>query len=72
MVSITVKPETRDSLKAIGNKGDSYNDIVDMLLRYYCIQKLNKKVEDILENEEFVPLDWEKVLPMISWSVSGF
>ncbi|MDE4907319.1 hypothetical protein L0665_01620 [Methanogenium marinum] len=61
MVSITVKPETRDSLKAIGNKGDTYNDIVDMLLRYYCIQKLNKKVEDILENEEFVPLDWEKV-----------
>jgi len=61
MVSITVKPETRDSLKAIGNKGDTYNDIVDMLLRHYCIHKLNKKVEDILENEEFVPLDWEKV-----------
>lgn len=61
MVSITVKPETRDSLKAIGKKGDTYNDIVDMLLRHYCIQKLNKKVEDILENEEFVPLDWEKV-----------
>jgi len=50
-----------ESLRAIGNKGDTYNDIINMLLRQYCIQKLNKKVEDILENEGFVPLDWNKV-----------
>ena len=61
MALIAVKPETREFLKAIGNKGDTYNDIINMLLRHYCIQKLNKTVEDILENEEFVPLDWNKI-----------
>lgn len=59
MASISVNDEIKQQLKKIGNKGESYNDIVHRLLTYYCTKRLDIELNDILENEEFTPLDLE-------------
>ncbi|MDD3407878.1 MAG: antitoxin VapB family protein [Methanomicrobium sp.] len=61
MPTITVDDELKQELKKIGRKGESYNDIVDRLLTYYCTKKLDAELNDILENEEFTPLDLEAI-----------
>ncbi|MDE4907131.1 antitoxin VapB family protein [Methanogenium marinum] len=61
MPTITVNNETKQELKKIGRKGESYSDIVDRLLHYYCTKRLDTELNDILENEEFTPLDLEDI-----------
>ena len=43
----------------IGNKGESCHDIVHRLLMYCCKKRLDVELNEILENEEFMPLDLE-------------
>lgn len=59
MATITVNDEVKQELKKIGRKDESYSDIVNRLLIYYCTKKLDVELNDILENEEFTPLDLE-------------
>lgn len=59
MATITVNDEVKQELKKIGRKDESYSDIVNRLLIYYCTRKLDVELNDILENEEFTPLDLE-------------
>jgi|GEM_PF-1849070 len=61
MASITVDDEIKKELKKIGNKGESYNDIVHRLLTYYCTKRLDIELNDILENEEFTTLNLEAI-----------
>ena len=61
MPTITVNNEIKQELKKIGRKGESYSDVVDRLLNYYCTKRLDAELNDILENEEFTPLDLEKI-----------
>ena len=35
ITSIKLKPETRDVLASVGSKGDTYDDIIRMLLHNY-------------------------------------
>lgn len=35
ITSIKIKPETRDVLAAVGRKGQTYDDIIRMLLQAY-------------------------------------
>lgn len=61
MATINVNDEIKRELKKIGHKGESYSDIVNRLLTYYCTKKLDAELNDILENEEFTPLDLEDI-----------
>jgi len=61
MTSITVSNEVKQELKKIGHKGESYNDILNRLITYYCTKKLDLELNDILENEEFTPLILDKI-----------
>ncbi|ADN35948.1 Protein of unknown function DUF217 [Methanolacinia petrolearia DSM 11571] len=61
MATITVNDEVKQELKKIGRKGESYSDIVNRLLIYYCTKKPDAELNDILENEEFTPLDLEAI-----------
>ena len=61
MATITVNDEIKQELKKIGHKGESYSDIVDRLLHYYCTKRLDAELNDILENEEFTPLDLKEI-----------
>ena len=62
MVSISVKPETRELLKHLGSKGETYDEIVRRLAKAYCIQAQNKDFRDVFENEEFSDLNWDEYL----------
>jgi len=62
MTSITVKAETKDLLKQIGSKGETYDDIVMRLVKSHCIQIRNKEYREIFENEEFTEIDWDDYL----------
>jgi len=62
MVSISVKPETRDLLKHLGGKGETYDEIVKRLAKVYCIQAQNKEFREIFENDEFSEIDWDEYL----------
>lgn len=61
MATITVNDEVKQELKKIGRKDESYSDIVNRLLIYYYTKKLDVELNDILENEEFTPLDLEAI-----------
>jgi predicted CopG family antitoxin len=52
--TISVDEDTRDQLKKLGEKGDSYDDIVKQLIDQYIESRYQKLEED---KEEFEPLE---------------
>jgi predicted CopG family antitoxin len=52
--TISVDEETRDRLKSLGGKGDSYNDILEQLIDQYVESRYSKLEED---REEFETLE---------------
>lgn len=57
ITTIPVKKETRDELKKIGHKDETYDDVIRKLLKVAEIKKFYDDIEHILNTEEFVPLD---------------
>ena len=51
--TISVEEDTRDRLKSLGDKGDSYNDILEQLIDKYVESRYSKLEED---REKFEPL----------------
>jgi len=51
--TISVEEDTRDRLKSLGDKGDSYNDILEQLIDKYVESRYSKLEED---SEKFEPL----------------
>ena len=49
--------ETKEMLRHLGEKGESYDDIIMKLLKEIKIQELDKKWNKILAEDEFIPLD---------------
>jgi predicted CopG family antitoxin len=47
MTSITIKVSTRDRLKALGRKGESYGDVIELLLDH----KPKKWRKDLIPGE---------------------
>ncbi|MCK5290905.1 MAG: hypothetical protein KAR39_02685 [Thermoplasmata archaeon] len=57
--TISVKPETKEILKALGTKGQTYDAIIRMLVGRASIKEMDKRWNRILEEEEFIPLvEW--------------
>lgn len=55
--SIPVRKETRNRLKTIGQKGETYDDIISKLIEIAEQVDFFKNQRRILEEEEFLPLD---------------
>jgi predicted CopG family antitoxin len=55
--TISVKPETKEMLKRLGRKGQTYDDLIRELVEIASIADLEKRWNRILEEEEFIPLD---------------
>jgi hypothetical protein len=57
ITTISVKPETKEILRELGSKGQTYDEIIRMLVQKASIKELDKRWNRILEEEEFIPLD---------------
>lgn len=57
LTTIAVKPATRDKLKKIGFKGETYDEIIEKLMKTSTLELLYEQQKRILEQGEFIPLD---------------
>jgi hypothetical protein len=55
--TIAVSNDTKEILRQIGEKGESYDQIIQRLIKLAAIKKLDERWNQILENDEFIPLD---------------
>ena len=55
--TIQISKETREKLKEIGRKGQSYDDIIEKLLEVSRKVMFFNELDGIAENEEFIALD---------------
>ena len=55
--TISLRTETRDLLRKIGSKGQTYDEVIRELIERASIRELDARWNRILEEEEFIPLD---------------
>ena len=55
--TIQIEKGTRNLLKIYGHKGETYNELIKRLLRPVKKDAFFQELDDIVENEEFVPVD---------------
>ena len=55
--TIALSVETKEALRSMGSKGESYEHIVRRLIREATIKRLNDRWDRILEEDEFFPLE---------------
>ena len=57
LTTIPISKETRDRLKRIASKGETYDELLDRLITDAEARLVYERQRRILETEEFVPLD---------------
>ena len=57
VTTIQVSKETREELRELGKKGETYDQLINRLIETARKVAFFKEIDYILENEEFVPLD---------------
>ncbi|HYT01226.1 MAG TPA: hypothetical protein VEO20_11255 [Thermoplasmata archaeon] len=57
LTTIPVSKDTRDRLKRIASKGETYDKLLSRLIADAETRMLYERERRILETEEFVPLD---------------
>lgn len=55
--TISLDAKTRDMLRAMGEKGESYDAIIRRLVKEVGWKKLDARWNRIIEDDEFIPLD---------------
>ncbi len=55
--TVPIRKDTRDRLKTIGQKGETYDEIIVKLIEIAEQVDFFKKQKRILEEDEFLPLD---------------
>jgi hypothetical protein len=55
--TIAVSHETKEILRNLGMKDESYDTIIRKLLKEAQMKKLDEKWNKILQEDEFIPLD---------------
>lgn len=55
--SIALDPTTKEMLRAMGEKGESYDAIIRRLIREAGWKRLDAGWNRILEGDEFIPLE---------------
>ena len=57
MTTISLRTETRELLRKIGSKDQTYDQLIRELIDRASIRELDARWNRILEEEEFVPLE---------------
>ena len=57
VTTISVRVETKEMLRKLGSKGQTYDQIIRELVERASISELDRRWNYILEGEEFIPLD---------------
>lgn len=55
--TVAVSKETKEMLRKIGKKGESYDSIIRTLIEEIGWKRLDDRWNKILAEEEFIPLD---------------
>lgn len=55
--TIQISKETREELRQLGKKGETYDELIHRLMEIAKRIKFFENIDRILETEEFVPLD---------------
>ena len=55
--TVAVSKETKEILRKLGEKGESYDDIIQSLIEEKKIEKLDDRWNRILEEDDFIPLE---------------
>ncbi len=55
--TISIRKETKDILRRLGSKGQTYDKVIRELLKKASVKGLDTRWNRILEEEEFVVLD---------------
>ena len=55
--TISLRKETKEILRKLGSKGQTYDQVIRDLVERASIKELDARWNHILEEEEFIPLD---------------
>ena len=55
--TISLRAETREMLRKLGSKGQTYDEVIRDLIEKASIREFDTRWNRILEEEEFIPLD---------------
>ena len=55
--TISLRAETKELLREFGKKGETYDEIIRRLIERVYMKDLNERSNQILRDEEFIPLD---------------
>jgi len=55
--TISLRTETKEMLRKLGDKGQTYDDVIRTLIERASIKELDERWNRILEEEEFIPLN---------------
>ncbi len=55
--TISITKETKEILLKLGNKGETYDGIIRRLIKNFVWKKMDERWNEILKNDEFIPLD---------------
>ena len=55
--TISLRTTTKELLRKLGSKGQTYDEVIRDLIERASIQELDTRWNRILEEEEFIPLD---------------
>jgi hypothetical protein len=55
--TIALSPETKELLRSLGEKGESYDAIIRRIIQEVTMKKMDERWNFILENDDFIPLD---------------
>jgi len=57
MTTISLHQETKEMLKKLGAKGQTYDEVIRELIERASIKELDERWNKILSDEKFIPLD---------------
>ena len=57
MTTIAVSAETKEALRRVGEKGETYDKIIRRLVIEVGWKELDQRWNQILEEDDFIPLD---------------
>ncbi len=57
MTTISLRKDTKEMLRKLGSKGQTYDAVIRELVERASIKDLDARWNRILEDEEFIPLE---------------
>lgn len=55
--TISINQQTKKALSQLGMKGETYDTIIKKLIERYAWKKMDERLNKILADDDFIPLD---------------